>query len=260
MIPKPCLMTDKVRGKTKEWQTILRVIEKEIILFIKVTGFEPMALCTQNRCADQTALHLVSPPRSIWIYPIDEHSNQTRPFWHRDARTNPSNLQLCLSNLLVLCFLFHFHFQIRSRLRVLWTLCLEVDSNHSHKDFQSFALTSWATWTPFLKSVFFKEYALPYHLTSKSPLLKERVVRAWFASSSSFRVLKLPPNLPTQKPRDAQGLDNRRELASRKRIGRSNKNKAQRALPTLLVTKLCYSVLGSTKTFSHARNFARYRS
>ena len=32
---------------------------------IKVTGFEPMALCTQNRCADQTALHLVSPPRSI---------------------------------------------------------------------------------------------------------------------------------------------------------------------------------------------------
>ena len=29
---------------------------------IKVTGFEPMALCTQNRCADQTALHLVSPP------------------------------------------------------------------------------------------------------------------------------------------------------------------------------------------------------
>ena len=33
------------------------------------------------------------PPRSIWIHPIDEHSNQTRPFWHRDARTNPSNLQ-----------------------------------------------------------------------------------------------------------------------------------------------------------------------
>lgn len=27
---------------------------------IKVTGFEPMALCIQNRCADQTALHLVS--------------------------------------------------------------------------------------------------------------------------------------------------------------------------------------------------------
>ena len=26
-----------------------------------MTGFEPMALCTQNRCADQTALHLVSP-------------------------------------------------------------------------------------------------------------------------------------------------------------------------------------------------------
>lgn len=34
-------------------------------LHIKVTGFEPMALCTQNRCADQTALHLVSPPQHI---------------------------------------------------------------------------------------------------------------------------------------------------------------------------------------------------
>ena len=32
---------------------------------IKVTGFEPMALCTQNRCADQTALHLVSPPEQL---------------------------------------------------------------------------------------------------------------------------------------------------------------------------------------------------
>lgn len=32
---------------------------------IKVTGFEPMALCTQNRCADQTALHLVSPPEHM---------------------------------------------------------------------------------------------------------------------------------------------------------------------------------------------------
>ena len=31
---------------------------------IKVTGFEPMALCTQNRCADQTALHLVSLPEA----------------------------------------------------------------------------------------------------------------------------------------------------------------------------------------------------
>lgn len=34
---------------------------------------------------------------------------------------------------------------------------LEVDSNHWHKDFQSFALTSWATWTTFLKYVFFIE-------------------------------------------------------------------------------------------------------
>lgn len=32
--------------------------------YIKVTGFEPMALCTQNRCADQTALHLVSLPEA----------------------------------------------------------------------------------------------------------------------------------------------------------------------------------------------------
>lgn len=34
---------------------------------------------------------------------------------------------------------------------------LEVDSNHWHKDFQSFALTSWATWTTFLKYVLFIE-------------------------------------------------------------------------------------------------------
>ena len=32
---------------------------------------------------------------------------------------------------------------------------LEVDSNHWHKDFQSFALTCWATWTTFLKYPFF---------------------------------------------------------------------------------------------------------
>ena len=58
-----------------------------------------MALCTQNRCADQTALHLVSPPRSIQIHPIDEDSNRTRPsfpFGHRDARTNPNNKPLFL--------------------------------------------------------------------------------------------------------------------------------------------------------------------
>lgn len=47
---------------------------------IKVTGFEPMALCTQNRCADQTALHLVSPPEHmVWIYPIEKDSNRSRP-------------------------------------------------------------------------------------------------------------------------------------------------------------------------------------
>jgi hypothetical protein len=46
---------------------------------IKVTGFEPMALSTQNRCADQTALHLVSPPEHmVWIYPIEKASNRSR--------------------------------------------------------------------------------------------------------------------------------------------------------------------------------------
>lgn len=40
---------------------------------------------------------------------------------------------------------------------------LEVDSNHWHKDFQSFALTSWATWTTFQKCVFSSSNsALPY--------------------------------------------------------------------------------------------------
>lgn len=38
------------------------VLFRSLLPHIKVTGFEPMALCTQNRCADQTALHLVSPP------------------------------------------------------------------------------------------------------------------------------------------------------------------------------------------------------
>lgn len=41
---------------------LCRAVHFTSALHIKVTGFEPMALCTQNRCADQTALHLVSPP------------------------------------------------------------------------------------------------------------------------------------------------------------------------------------------------------
>ena len=41
-------------------------------LHIKVTGFEPMALCTQNRCADQTALHLA---RGV-DEPTDEQQNK----------------------------------------------------------------------------------------------------------------------------------------------------------------------------------------
>ena len=57
-------------------------------------------------------------------------------------------------------FLFHFNLKIRLAPGYLsfWPKArLEVDSNHWHKDFQSFALTSWATWTTFLKFVFFIE-------------------------------------------------------------------------------------------------------
>lgn len=42
---------------------------------IKVTGFEPMALCTQNRCADQTALHLVSPSEAYRSTIVQERSH-----------------------------------------------------------------------------------------------------------------------------------------------------------------------------------------
>ena len=56
-------------------------------------------------------------------------------------------------------FLFHFFFIWLAPGYVSFgpLARLEVDSNHWHKDFQSFALTSWATWTTFLKSVFFIE-------------------------------------------------------------------------------------------------------
>lgn len=98
------------------------------------------------------------------------------PFGHRDARTNPSNPPLFFRSLQqdrarrckpysagALTFfglLFHLNFQIRLAPGYVSFgpfARLEVDSNHWHKDFQSFALTSWATWTTFLKSVFFIE-------------------------------------------------------------------------------------------------------
>ena len=101
---------------------------------IKVTGFEPMALCTQNRCADQTALHLVSPSEA-----------------YRSTRSIKTRTELA-----------HPFFLPFAR--------LEVDSNHWHKDFQSFALTSryflslllvmrasFTPWTTFLKYVLFIE-------------------------------------------------------------------------------------------------------
>lgn len=61
------------------------------IRHIKVTGFEPMALCTQNRCADQTALHLVSPPPGAYrsTRSMNTWTELAHPFGHRDARTNP---------------------------------------------------------------------------------------------------------------------------------------------------------------------------
>jgi hypothetical protein len=74
---------------------------------IKVARFEPMALCTQNRCADQTALHLLS-PRNIWIYPIKKDSNCSRPprFGHREARTTAFRKSAYNSHLVSLAFSF----------------------------------------------------------------------------------------------------------------------------------------------------------
>ncbi|GER39013.1 Orf110b protein [Striga asiatica] len=67
---------------------------------VKVTGFEPMALCTQNRCADQTALHLVSPSEAYRsARSMKTRTELAHPFGHRGARTNPSNQPLFLSNL-----------------------------------------------------------------------------------------------------------------------------------------------------------------
>lgn len=99
---------------------------------IKVTGFEPMAICTQNRCADQTALHLVSPPRSI-IDPPDRFRLKPNSPGHREARTSwPLFLFLNLPPALYGFFeirsahiffgwLVHLNFQIR-RAPGLWTL------------------------------------------------------------------------------------------------------------------------------------------
>lgn len=50
-----------------------------------------MALCTQNRCADQTALHLVSPPEAYRsTRSMNTQTELAHPFGHRDARTNPT--------------------------------------------------------------------------------------------------------------------------------------------------------------------------
>ncbi|XLR34064.1 hypothetical protein S83_061964 [Arachis hypogaea] len=120
------------------------VLFRCLLPHIKVTGFEPMALCTQNRCADQTALHLVSPPSAYRsTRSMKTRTELAHPFGHRDARTNPSNQPLFLENLppashpnptakkpysagaltfwLPLSFTFIFENPARSRLPVLWT-------------------------------------------------------------------------------------------------------------------------------------------
>lgn len=79
---------------------LCRAVHFTSALHIKVTGFEPMALCTQNRCADQTALHLVSPPSAYRsTRSMNTRTELAHPFGHRDARTNPSNQPLFLENL-----------------------------------------------------------------------------------------------------------------------------------------------------------------
>lgn len=92
------------------------------IRHIKVTGFEPMALCTQNRCANQTALHLVSPPPGAYrsTRSMNTWTELAHPFGHRDARTNPRFQPLFLENVppARLPLSLEFWNPARSRLRV----------------------------------------------------------------------------------------------------------------------------------------------
>ena len=74
-------------------------------------------------------------------------------------------------------------------------------------------------------------------------------------SSSSFNCRLIPQH--AQEPRAVQSLPGRRELAYRKKIGRSNKNKAQRALRSVSLSSAILSSGGSTKRFFLSRNFAR---
>lgn len=89
---------------------------------------------------------------------MNTQTELAHPFGHMDARTNPKPLFLRTSSnakkpysagaLTFFGLLFHFHFQIRLAPGYVSFgpfARLEVDSNHWHKDFQSFALTSWAT-------------------------------------------------------------------------------------------------------------------
>ena len=140
---KHVLIEPKMKGKRV---LIIGNYSIKILQFatFEVTGFEPMALCTQNRCADQTALHLVSPPSAYRsTRSMKTRTELAHPFGHRDARTNPSNQPLFLENLppashpnptakkpysagaltfwLPLSFTFIFENPARSRLPVLWT-------------------------------------------------------------------------------------------------------------------------------------------
>ena len=95
------------------------------IRHIKVTGFEPMALCTQNRCADQTALHLVSPPPEH-IDPPDRWTLEPNsPILLGTGTREPIRgfnrffFSFTTCTIRLFAFLFHFFFNpARSRLRV----------------------------------------------------------------------------------------------------------------------------------------------
>lgn len=172
-----------------------------------------MALCTQNRCADQTALHLVSPSeayrstrsmktRTELAHPFCHKAPQSRggtAFFRKSASSKIGRKKKPYSAgaLTFFGFLFdllEFPNPARSRLRFGPFACLEVDSNHWHKDFQSFALTSWATWTTFLNSSS-SNSALAFFL------LKKGLFPFLFLSFSLVRqafeqLFQLPPNLP----------------------------------------------------------------
>lgn len=165
-----------------------------------------MALCTQNRCADQTALHLVSPPEAYRsARSMNTRTELAHPFGHRGARTNPSNQPLffliCLPHYTAFCLLLSLEFPnpARSRLRVLWTLRpLRSGFEPLTQGFSVLCSNQLSYLNHFPKVCFLHRIA-PYLTTL---LVREKPLTNMLGLFSLVRqafeqLFQLPPNLPT---------------------------------------------------------------